>query len=249
MLLGPGERLHALADVHEPDVHGEHSPVELARLDALALLLQRTPEPVEDAEPLLVTRGGELERAPQDRFRDHVRALLEEAGAQRLRHPQLPLGRPQRLLELGDGLVEQAHLLEGDPQIVMRLKVRLVDVLLDPLAEAGQHLVKSRSSSPVGSSSATVIRVLRWGISSSRTIALRSTNSPATSASSRTFILASFAASFFSGFACGGADTGASMAIAALARSFLGSCSPTRWYTARALSGRSWRSSVSASSR
>src|SRR5256886_1063940 len=67
---------------------------------------------------------------------------------------------------------------------------------------------KSRSSSPVGSSSATVIRVLRWGISSSRTIALRSTHSPATSASSRTFILASFAATFFSGFACGRADTG-----------------------------------------
>src|SRR3989441_10482607 len=54
-LLGPGERLRALSDVHEPDVHGEHPPVELARLDALPLLLQRAPQPVEDAEPLLVT--------------------------------------------------------------------------------------------------------------------------------------------------------------------------------------------------
>src|SRR5437899_9886633 len=82
-LLGPGERLHALPDVHEPDVHGEHPPVELARLDALPLLLQRAPQPVDDAEPLLVARGGKLERAPQDRLRHHVRPLLEEAGPQR----------------------------------------------------------------------------------------------------------------------------------------------------------------------
>src|SRR2546422_2898688 len=103
-LLGPGERLRALPDVHEPDVHGEHPPVELARLDALPLLLQCAPQPVEDAESLLVARGGELERAPQDRLRHHVRALLEEAGAQRLCHSQLPVRRPHRLLKLGDSL-------------------------------------------------------------------------------------------------------------------------------------------------
>src|SRR2546427_7081760 len=87
-LLGPGERLHALPDVHEPDVHGEHPPVQLARLGALPLLLQRAPQPVEDAESLLVARGREVERAPPDRLPHHVRALLSAAGAHPPRPPQ-----------------------------------------------------------------------------------------------------------------------------------------------------------------
>src|SRR6059058_3016874 len=117
---------------------------------------------------------------------------------------------------------------------------------------------KSRSSSPVGSSSATFMRVSRTGRSSSRIIALRSTKSPASTASSRTVIFASRAAVFPSvsrtfafglgGGSGGGVATGASIASAALARSLAGSCSATRLYTARALSGRSLRNSVSASS-
>src|SRR6266516_2206531 len=91
--LGPGERSGALADVPKADIHGEDAPVQGPRLDLLPLLLQR---------------------AAQDRLRDDVRLLLDEAHAQRLGGLQLALGRPQRFLELGDGLVQQAHLLECD---------------------------------------------------------------------------------------------------------------------------------------
>src|SRR2546421_99878 len=48
----------------------------------------------------------------------------------------------ERLLELGDRFVEQAHLLESDAQVVMRLEIRLVDVLVDPLPEARQHVLE-----------------------------------------------------------------------------------------------------------
>src|SRR5438093_288924 len=140
--LGPGERPGALADVPETDVYGEDAPVQRPRLQLLALLLQRPAEPIQDPEPPLVTRPGQLERAAQDRLRDDVRLLLEETRAQRLGALQLAFGRAQRFLELRDGLVQQAHLLERDPQIVVRLEVGLIDVLVDPLPEARQHLVE-----------------------------------------------------------------------------------------------------------
>src|SRR6266513_132109 len=53
-LLCLGERLGARAHVPESNVHGEYSAVQLARLDPLALLLESAPQPVEDAEALLV---------------------------------------------------------------------------------------------------------------------------------------------------------------------------------------------------
>ena len=40
-----------------------------------------------------------------------------------------PSGDAQRLLELGDGFVEQPHLLEGDAQIVVRLVVVRLEIL------------------------------------------------------------------------------------------------------------------------
>src|SRR5207247_8511653 len=94
--LGPGERPGALADVPESDVHGEDAPVQRPRLQLLALLLQRPAEPIQDPEPPLVTRPGQLERAAQDRLRDGVRLLLQAPRAQRLGAPQLAFGRAQR---------------------------------------------------------------------------------------------------------------------------------------------------------
>src|SRR6266581_2501138 len=140
--LGAGERLGALAHVQEADVDGERAPVQLACLGLLALCLERPAEPVEDRQPLLIARRRQLERPPQNRFRHDVRALLDEAQTERLRALQLALGRAQRLLELGDRLVEQPHFLEGDAEVVVRLEVGLVDVLVDPLLEARQHLLE-----------------------------------------------------------------------------------------------------------
>src|ERR1051325_2089683 len=137
-----GERLLARAHVFEPYVHGEHPPVQVPRLDPFALLLERPGQPVQDAEPLLIARGRQLERAPQDRLRHHVRPLFHEAHAQGFRAAQLPLGCAQRLLQLGDRLVEQPHLLERDTQIIMRLEVGFVDVLVDALLEALQHVLE-----------------------------------------------------------------------------------------------------------
>src|SRR3989454_799576 len=111
--LGAGERLGALAHVHEADVDGERAPVQLACLGLLALRLERPAEPVEERQALLFARRRQLERPPQNRFRHDVRALLDEAQTERLRALQLALGRAQRLLELGDRLVEQPHFLEG----------------------------------------------------------------------------------------------------------------------------------------
>src|SRR5713226_1248299 len=130
------------ADVQEADIHREHAPVQLPRLGPLALPLERPAEPVEDAEPFLVARGGQLERTPQDRLRHHVGTLLHEAHAQRLRAAEPPFGRPQCLLELADSLIEQAHLLERHAEIVVGLEVSFVDVLVDPLLEAGEHALK-----------------------------------------------------------------------------------------------------------
>src|SRR6266480_1836689 len=142
-LLRLGERLGARAHVPESNVHGEHPAVQLARLDPLTLFLEGAAQPVQDAEALLVaTRGRQVERASQDRLRHDVRALVDEAYAQRLRASQLPVGRPQRLLQLRNRLVQEPHLLEGHAQVVVRLEVALIDVLVDPLFEARQHLLK-----------------------------------------------------------------------------------------------------------
>src|SRR6266542_1173797 len=75
-------------------------------------------------------------------FGDTEGALLEEADAQHLRRAQLALGGAQRLLQLRDGLVEQAHLLERDTEIVVGLEIGLVDVFVDALLEARQHVLE-----------------------------------------------------------------------------------------------------------
>src|SRR5712692_3491704 len=104
-----GERFDPRPHVLEADVDGEHAAVQLACFRGLPLLLDRATQPVENAEALLVTRRRQLERASQNRFRHHRSAFLEEAHAQRLGRPQLPLGRPQRFLQLGDRFVQEAH--------------------------------------------------------------------------------------------------------------------------------------------
>src|SRR2546428_9856116 len=137
-----GECLHAPAHVHEADVHGGDASVQVLGFGFAPLLLQRAAQPIEHAEALLVARCRQFQAAPQDRFRDAESSLREETSPQRLRRAELALGGAQRFLELGDGLVEQAHLLEGDPEGVVRLEVRLVDVLVDPLLEPGEHVVE-----------------------------------------------------------------------------------------------------------
>src|SRR5207248_10133120 len=57
-------------------------------------------------------------------------------------HDALPIWRAQRLLQLGDRFVEQPHLLERHTQVVMGLEVGLVDVFVDPLLEALQHILE-----------------------------------------------------------------------------------------------------------
>src|SRR5256712_5792071 len=79
-----GERFHAAAHVHEPDVHGEDASVQLLGFGLAALVLQRAAQPVEDAETLLVAGGRQLQAAPQDRFRHAERAFREETHPQRL---------------------------------------------------------------------------------------------------------------------------------------------------------------------
>src|SRR5881409_3325381 len=74
--LRAGQRLGALAHVHEADVHREDPSVQLPRLDFLPQLLQRPPQPIEDAEPLLVARGGQVHRTPQDGLGHDEGALL-----------------------------------------------------------------------------------------------------------------------------------------------------------------------------
>src|SRR2546425_9585878 len=137
-----GELSGSLTDVFEPDVHGEHAPVQLPRLRFLPLLFERPAQPVQDPQALRVARRGQLEPAPQDRFGHDVSTLFDETDPQRLRGPELLLRGAQCFLELGDRLVEQAHLLEGDAQVVVRLEVGLVDVLVDPLLEPGEHVLK-----------------------------------------------------------------------------------------------------------
>src|SRR6266404_1800512 len=256
-LLRVGERLGARAHVPESNVHGEHPAVQVARLDFLALLLERAAQPVNDAQSLLVSRGRQVERAPQDRLRHDIGAFVDEAHAQRLRAAQLPIGRPQRLLQLRNRLVQEPHLLERDAQVVVRLEVALVDVLVDSLLEARQHLLEVPLFVPgrlfVGDLHARVAH----GEVLLENHRAQVHDSPESTASSRTFIFASRAAvlpsvsrTFAFGLAGGSGGrvaTGASIASAALARSLAGSCSATRLYTARALSGRSLRSSVSAS--
>src|SRR5690242_17410959 len=56
-LLRFGERLGARAHVPESNVHGEYAAVQFARLDLLALFLERAAQPVEDAQALLVSGG------------------------------------------------------------------------------------------------------------------------------------------------------------------------------------------------
>src|SRR6266511_3623773 len=142
MLFRFGERLDALLGIEEADIHGEHAAVQIPRVGFLALLLERAAEPVEHAEPLLIAGRREVETAAQDRFGDTEGALLEEADAQHLRRAQLALGGAQRLLQLRDGLVEQAHLLERDTEIVVGLEIGLVDVFVDALLEARQHVLE-----------------------------------------------------------------------------------------------------------
>src|SRR3989442_4750727 len=137
-----GECFHAPAHVHEADVHGGDASVQVLGFGFAALLLQRAAQPIEHAEALLVARRRQLQAAPRDRFRDAESPLREETPPQGLRRAELALGGAQRFLELGDGLVQQAHLLEGDPEVVVRLEVRLVDVLVDPLLEPGEHVVE-----------------------------------------------------------------------------------------------------------
>ena len=51
---------------------------------------------------------------------------------------------PQRLLELGDGLVQQPHLLVRDAEIVVALVILLLDVLGDALLELPEHVLEVR---------------------------------------------------------------------------------------------------------
>src|SRR6185503_13605673 len=92
MLARLGERFDAIADVTEPDIHREHSSIQLAGFLPFSLLLQRAAQPVENPEALLIARGRQLEGAPQNGFRHRIGALVEKAPAQRFGRPQLAVG-------------------------------------------------------------------------------------------------------------------------------------------------------------
>src|SRR2546425_11066908 len=77
-----GELSGSLTDVFEPDVHGEHAPVQLPRLRFLPLLFERPAQPVQDPQALRVARRGQLEPAPQDRFGHDVSTLFDETRSE-----------------------------------------------------------------------------------------------------------------------------------------------------------------------
>src|SRR6266576_2708252 len=225
-----GERLASLADVLEPDIHREDAAVHLSGLRFLPQLFERPSQPVQHAEPLLIARGRQFQPTPQDRLRHDVGALLEEAHAQGFRGAQLALGRPQRLLQLGNGLVQQPHLLERDPEIVVRLEVPLVDVLVDALFEPGEHLLEVLLLVP----RRLLVRNLHASVAYRRFV-LQDHGAQVDEVAPRRRFVAHLHLGvlgrrpFLAGGGAGGdAAAGASIASAAFARSFLGSCSATR---------------------
>ena len=156
------EPLQPLAQVEEADVDREGTLVAADGGLALPLRLEGPPQPVEQRRSSRRRASGSDSMARlQHRLGDGELALLEERDPQRFGGAEPSLGRAQRLLELGDRFVEQAHLLERDAQIVVGLEVVGVDVRVDALLEL---LERSRwkstcSSSLSGSPWSTRIRV------------------------------------------------------------------------------------------
>src|SRR5262245_47183313 len=64
ILLGLRQRLHALRHVVEMDVDGEHTAIQITRLDLLARFFQRAAQPIQDAHALLIARRRQLEPSP-----------------------------------------------------------------------------------------------------------------------------------------------------------------------------------------
>src|SRR4030095_2970197 len=82
--------------------------------------------------------------AGEDRRSDLILILIDETLAQGLVGTN-PVRMPaQSLLELGNRLVDQAHFLVGNAEVVVALVVLVVDVFGNPLLEPLEHLLKVR---------------------------------------------------------------------------------------------------------
>src|SRR5207247_9016685 len=67
--LGAGERLGALAHVHEADVDGERAPVHLACFGLLALRLERPAQPIDACQTTPLALPRRLRPPPPHRIR------------------------------------------------------------------------------------------------------------------------------------------------------------------------------------
>src|SRR5450759_1049307 len=134
--------VQSLADVTELDVDGEDPFVERHGFGRLLEALRRVTHQVEHANELVVAGAGFREGTLQDGPRDGELPLLEEALAERLVRAHAPLRAAQGLLELGDGLVEETHLLVGDAEVVVRLVVLFLDIVGHALLELAQHVLE-----------------------------------------------------------------------------------------------------------
>ncbi len=172
-----GESVDPLAQIHEPDVHRQRPLVAGDRVRVLALRLagrgrasraarswrRRLPATVSTARRSTVSATANCPLSKK---------AIPSASDVR----SLPSGRPQRLLELGDRLVEQPHLLEGDAEVVVGLVVvGRRDSASMPRLNCSRISWNSRCSSPsCGSRRSIRIRVSR-GPSSSKIREPRST--------------------------------------------------------------------------
>src|SRR5262245_5234537 len=112
-----------ISHVEEADVDGESPLVTAQGLVPALLRLERPTQPVDQPDLVFIAARQTLGRPPENGLGDGEARFLEERDAQLLRRLEPALGRSERLLELRDRLVEETHLLEGDPEIVMRLEI------------------------------------------------------------------------------------------------------------------------------
>jgi hypothetical protein len=110
----------------------------------LAPLLRAPPQQIEHAHELILRHALLVQGAGQDRRRHRILFLLHERLPERLVRGHAVRRRAQRLLELGDRLVEQPHLLVRHAEVVMALVVLVVDVLGDALLELPEHVLEVR---------------------------------------------------------------------------------------------------------
>ena len=140
-----GESVHAVAQVHEADVHRQGALVAArSRPASFPWASRGAAQPVEQADLRVVAARPRVSTAR----RSTVSAMAILALVEERRCPAPPrCGAGPRATRSAfwnsrDRLVEQPHLLEGDAEVVVGLVVVGVEVLLDALLELLQDLLE-----------------------------------------------------------------------------------------------------------